>query len=68
MISRVVLDTNVLISGYLWKGKPRKVIQLAHEGGYQLVYCAQAVDELARVLALKFSFDARDIFRIVKDY
>lgn len=67
MIHSIVVDTNVLISGYLWKGKPRHVLKLLRSGPYRLLYARQTLDELVRVLSLKFSLDASEIYRIVED-
>ncbi len=67
MIHSIVVDTNVLISGYLWKGKTRQVLKLIRSGSYRLLYARQTLDELVRVLSLKFSLDASEIYRIVED-
>lgn len=67
MIRTIVVDTNVLISAYLWRGRPRQALQLIRSGGYQLLSCRQTIDELVRVLSLKFSLDTSDIYRIVED-
>jgi putative PIN family toxin of toxin-antitoxin system len=63
----LVLDTNILISGYLWTGKPRQAIRVIKSGGFRLLYCKESVDELIRVLSIKFGFDSGEIFRIVSD-
>ena len=46
----VVIDTNILISGYLWKGTPRKVIRFARSENYELLYCTESMTELVRIL------------------
>lgn len=63
----LVLDTNILISGYLWTGKPRQAIRVIKSGGFRLLYCKESVDELIRVLSIKFGLDSVEIFRIVSD-
>lgn len=67
MKNAVVFDTNVLISGYLWSGSPRRAIHLAKSGEFRLLYCKESIDELVRVLSVKFSLDATEIYRIVLD-
>lgn len=67
MKKTVVFDTNVLISGYLWSGSPRQAIQLVKSGEFRLLYCKESIDELVRVLSMKFGLDATEIYRIVLD-
>jgi len=63
----LVFDTNILISGYLWTGKPRQAIRVVKSGGFRLLYCRESIDELIRVLSIKFRLDSGEIFRIVSD-
>jgi len=51
---RAVLDTNVLISGLLWRGIPHRCIQAAEAGLYQLVSADEILDELREKLVEKF--------------
>lgn len=67
MTPSVVFDTNVLISGYLWRGKPRQVIQLVKEGFFRLLYCSNSLDELIRILSLKFELTELEIYKIILD-
>lgn len=67
MKQAVVFDTNVLISGYLWNGSPRQAIQFVKSGEFSLLYCKESIDELIRVLSMKFGLDANEIYRIVLD-
>ena len=39
----VVVDTNVLISGYLWNGKPRQAIKIIRAAIYNLLYCRESL-------------------------
>jgi uncharacterized protein len=63
----LVFDTNILISGYLWGGKPRQAIKKARESGFTLLYSRETLDELIRVLSLKFDLTSPEIYRIVMD-
>lgn len=45
-----MLDTNVLVSAFLWRGAPNKVIERASEGEVQLFTSRALLDELSEVL------------------
>lgn len=47
---KAVLDTNVVISGLLWAGAPRKVLQAADEERFFLFTSKELLEELAHVL------------------
>ncbi|MDZ4848997.1 MAG: putative toxin-antitoxin system toxin component, PIN family [Pirellulaceae bacterium] len=51
---RAVLDTNVLISGLLWRGNAYQCIQAAEAGLYQLVAADEIFTELFEKLVEKF--------------
>ena len=57
---RIVLDTNILVSGLLYNGKPRKLLDLAVNGKMELVSSTELIDELGEVLA-------REKFGLSKD-
>lgn len=61
----IVIDTNVLISGYLWSGKPRQAIKIAGDPPYELLYCSESLTELVRILSEKFYLAPDEIKRIV---
>ena len=48
---RVVVDTNVLISGLLWHGAPHALIEQARAGTFDLLTSVKLLAELDRVLA-----------------
>ena len=50
---RWVVDTNVLVSAFLWRGTPGRVIELAGEKEVQLFTSRALLDELAATLAKK---------------
>lgn len=53
---KLVLDTNTVISGFLWHQAPRQIINAAVEGRIELVTSAALLDELSGVIArAKFS-------------
>jgi putative PIN family toxin of toxin-antitoxin system len=50
---RLVIDTNVLVSAFLWQGTPGRVVALAGEKEVQLFTSRALLDELAATLAKK---------------
>jgi putative PIN family toxin of toxin-antitoxin system len=66
---KVVLDTNVFVSGVFFTGPPHQILQAWHEGKFQLVVSPEILDEYSRVgeaLAERFpALDIRPIFELV---
>jgi hypothetical protein len=56
MAERVVFDTNIWISGLLWRGKPYQCLLLARAKIVQHVYCREMIAELSQKL--------RQVYRI----
>ncbi len=52
----VVFDTNVLLSGVGWKGRPFKCLELARSGEVEAITCLEILSELAEKLTSKLSF------------
>lgn len=50
---RLVLDTNVVVSAFLWQGTPGRLIEMAAEKEVQLFTSRALLDELAATLAKK---------------
>jgi putative PIN family toxin of toxin-antitoxin system len=50
---RLVVDTNVLVSAFLWQGTPGRLIELAEEMECMLFTSRILIDELAEVLQRK---------------
>ncbi len=48
---RVVLDTNILVSGLLHNGKPRRLLELAVQGKIEIVSSVEMIEELGEVLS-----------------
>lgn len=48
---RIVVDTNIWISGLLWRGKPWHLLRLAEEGKVDICIAYQMLLELTEVLA-----------------
>lgn len=56
MTPRVVFDTNIYISAFLYRGNPRTALHLAIAGRAQLLVSEPLKLELQRVLLDKFNF------------
>ena len=54
---RVVLDTNVIVSGLNFPGNERLVLELALRGRFELYLSPFILDEVAGVLGCKFDWD-----------
>ena len=53
---RVVLDTNVIVSGLLWGGPPNQLLRWARDGVLEVICCEEAIAEVKRVIEYpKFS-------------
>jgi len=48
---RVVLDTNVLVSAFLWQGLPQKILQLAQKSVVTICVTREMLDEFEHVLS-----------------
>ncbi|MFH0978729.1 MAG: putative toxin-antitoxin system toxin component, PIN family [Candidatus Woesearchaeota archaeon] len=48
---KVVIDTNVFISGIFWTGSPNKVITAWKAGKFQTIVSIDIVNEISRVLS-----------------
>lgn len=65
---RVVLDTNVVISGVLFGGPPRAVLQRTVLGSATAVTSPSLLAELTDVLVKKFRYDPRQATLVAKKY
>ncbi len=48
-MTRVILDTNVLMSGIFWSGPPAKILQAWHDKKISLVLSPEILEEYRRV-------------------
>lgn len=47
---RIVLDTNVLISGTFWSGASYKIMQLIDEGKFELILSKEILTEYDKIV------------------
>jgi len=57
----------VLISGYLWSGKPRQAIIVVGNPPYKLLYCRESLTELVRILSERFYLAPDEIIKIISN-
>ena len=64
---KVVLDTNVIISGVLHSGNPSRVLDMMVDAEYELCLSSFILGEVAHVLAHKFNRSAQFIEETLAD-
>lgn len=64
-MTRVVPDTNIIISSIFWKGHPHEVIRRGIIGEYQLVTSVEILDEVVDRLRNKFHFPEEGIQQLI---
>jgi putative PIN family toxin of toxin-antitoxin system len=62
-----VFDTNVLLSGLGWKGKPYECLELARAGSVTGLTCAEILDELMQKLEAKLHFSPDQLAETLAD-
>jgi putative PIN family toxin of toxin-antitoxin system len=67
MPERVVFDTNIWISGLMWRGKPYRCLLMARSKVVQHAHCPEMCAELSRKLRDKFSFSENHIRAVLYD-
>src|ERR1700712_1023088 len=65
MTLRVVLDTNVVLSGLMWRGKAYQCLTLARIGLIQALYCGEMLGELSTKLRDKFGYSENHIYAVL---
>ena len=67
MPERVVFDTNIWISGLLWRGKAYQCLLLARAQVVQHVHCSETIAELSQKLRGTFGFSENHIRVVLYD-
>jgi len=50
---KIVIDTNVVVSGLLWGGPPNQLLKWARDGALEAIGCEEIIEEIRRVLKYK---------------
>lgn len=67
---RVVLDTNVYISGIFWDGKPRSIIHMAKQEKMSVIVSDSIIEEIEQILKRPnkpFRLNQKEITKIVEN-
>ena len=66
---RIVIDTNVVVSGYIFRGIPQDIILSCKSGNCRPLVSVAMINELARVLHYKkLKLTEEAIYKILQDY
>ncbi len=63
---KVVLDTNVIVSGLNFPGNERHVLDLARSGRFRLYLSSIVLQETEGVLVRKFRWDGHNVARAIQ--
>ena len=63
---RVVIDTNVLVSGLTFKGKPREILDLAWQGEIEVYISLFILEELETSLKEDFGWSQNEIANVLR--
>lgn len=63
---RCFLDTNIIISGLLWKGNEEEILESSREGRIEIITSRYVLKEAESILAEKFKFAPGDILRMME--
>jgi putative PIN family toxin of toxin-antitoxin system len=66
-LTSVTADTNIYISGFEFGGLPRRFIDLAAAGEYRLGISDAIINEILRVLRVKFQWNAEGLRGVEED-
>lgn len=67
-MKRIVLDTNVTISAFFWRGYPRTVYDLIRKGEITLLSSLRIEEEFIRVLAYtRFGLSSTEMLPIINE-
>jgi putative PIN family toxin of toxin-antitoxin system len=58
---RVVFDTNILISAFIFGGNPERLFEEARASGIRLLTSSSILREFASILRRKFEWDPHDV-------
>ncbi|MBN1157557.1 putative toxin-antitoxin system toxin component, PIN family [Candidatus Woesearchaeota archaeon] len=61
---RVVLDTNIYVSGVFWRGSSNQILERAADGDICVFVSTEIIEELKRVLKRDFELKENDIEEI----
>ncbi len=60
-MTKIVADTNILVSASFWKGKPYNIIKLAAHGKIEIFSSTEILEEFAKVLKRDFKTEENEL-------
>jgi len=63
---KVVFDTNVIISALTFDGMPRRLLNLARHGRFQLILSPFILKETSKVLTRKFGWEEKEVIMAIQ--
>jgi putative PIN family toxin of toxin-antitoxin system len=66
-VSVVTFDTNILLSGVGWRGRPHQYLELARTGDVESVTCRELLEELSEKLVTKLRFSPVQVTDTIAD-
>ncbi|MEI8347777.1 MAG: putative toxin-antitoxin system toxin component, PIN family, partial [Pseudomonadota bacterium] len=61
---KACIDTNIWISGLIYKGAPAKVVDMAFERKFELILSSIILQELSHNLITKFAVDRKSVDKL----
>lgn len=65
---RVMLDTNILISAFLFKSKTMNLLIEKLSKEYKMVICSYTLGELKELMTYKFKVDMKELDNFLRDF
>ncbi len=65
---RVMLDTNILISAFVFKSKKMNELIYKLSKEHEIIICSYTVEELKELIDTKFKVSQRDLDEFLKDF
>ena len=64
---RVVLDTNVLVSGLLWDGPPNQLLKWGRDGMLEVISCEAAMEKEHNRIPIVAPGEAVDVINAIRE-
>lgn len=65
---RVMLDTNILISAFLFKSRTMNLLIEKLSKEYRMVICSYTIEELKELITYKFKVDMKELDNFLRDF
>ncbi len=65
---RVMLDTNILISAFLFKSKNMNTLIEKLSKEHEIVICSYTIEELKELMKIKFKVDIKELDEFLKNF